>query len=353
MDVDFAAVDRVSPENGARHLRSASSHQPGEAEDFAFAEGEADVLDRRAAIEADHAQHLLAAAPTFGPRDVAEFASDHQRDDPGHRRAGGGKRFDGLAVAHHRHAVGDALHLVHLVGDVDDADAMGLQVLDDGEQMFDLGLIERRRGLVHHQHFRVEREGLGDLDKLLARDREVADFSGRIDRHLHPLEQRGGGGVLLRLVDEHAETAARLAADEDVLGGRHVVHQEQFLMNDADAQFLRGARSRNRDGLALDDDLASVGLDDAGEHLHQRRLAGAVLSHQGVDFAGAQVEARAAKRLHAWERLLDQTQFDQHRLVVAGGVLSGLGCAAAYAWVCHLALIPPWLVLLSARGFRE
>src|SRR5208337_3011894 len=82
VDVDFAAVDRVSPENGARHLRSASSHQPGEAEDFAFAEGEADVLDRSAAIEADHAQHLLAAAPTFGPRDVAEFASDHQRDDP-------------------------------------------------------------------------------------------------------------------------------------------------------------------------------------------------------------------------------------------------------------------------------
>jgi hypothetical protein len=36
-----------------------------------------------------------------------------------------------LAVAHHGDAVGDALHLVHLVGDVDDADAVRLQLLDD------------------------------------------------------------------------------------------------------------------------------------------------------------------------------------------------------------------------------
>ena len=59
--------------------------------------------------------------------------------------------------------------------------------------------------------------------------------------------------------------------------------------------------------LALEDDLALVGAVrvDAREHLHQRRLAGAVLAADGVDLARLDREVDVAQRLDAGERLGD------------------------------------------------
>ena len=68
---------------------------------------------------------------------------------------------------------------------------------------------------------------------------------------------------------------------------REMVHQLEFLMNDADAQVLRVARAGNVDRLAVDREFrrSPAGITPV-EDFHQRRLAGAVLAHQRVDFAG-------------------------------------------------------------------
>ena len=47
----------------------------------------------------------------------------------------------------------------------------------------------------------------------------------------------------------------------------------------------------NRTGRAIDEDLALVGLVQAGHDLDEGGLAGAVLAHQGMHLAGAHVEA--------------------------------------------------------------
>ena len=44
---------------------------------------------------------------------------------------------------------------------------------------------------------------------------------------------------------------------------------------------------------------------DAGEDLDQGRLAGAVLAHQGVDFAGEEPQIHVVERLDADEGLVD------------------------------------------------
>ena len=44
---DFARLEAVGAENGARHLGPPGAHQPGEAEDLACAEREAHVPDQR------------------------------------------------------------------------------------------------------------------------------------------------------------------------------------------------------------------------------------------------------------------------------------------------------------------
>ena len=50
------------------------------------------------------------------------------------------------------------------------------------------------------------------------------------------VEKRRRLPVELVLVEQQSERALRLAADEDVLRDGEVVHQLEFLMNDADAQ---------------------------------------------------------------------------------------------------------------------
>ena len=57
-------------------------------------------------------------------------------------------------------------------------------------------------------------------------------------------------------VEEHAQTAARLAANEHVLRDAQVIHQLEFLMNDADAGGLRFARTEEGDGLTVVEDFA-------------------------------------------------------------------------------------------------
>ncbi|MEI2612847.1 MAG: hypothetical protein V9G20_29740 [Candidatus Promineifilaceae bacterium] len=50
-----------------------------------------------------------------------------------------------------------------------------------------------------------------------------------------------------------------------------------------------------------------------GEDLHQRRLAGAVLAHQRVNFTGLKLEARAVQRPDARELLIDIAHFNERR----------------------------------------
>ena len=86
----------------------------------------------------------------------------------------------------------------------------------------------------------------------------------------------------------------------------------------------RGLRVRDVDGLAVEADLAGVGLQDAVDHLDQRRLAGAVLAEQRVDFARADREADVVVGEHAREGLGDAAELQAvggfgHVLPLLGG----------------------------------
>ena len=59
------------------------------------------------------------------------------------------------------------------------------------------------------------------------------------------------------------------------------------------------------DALIVQIDLAGVRLMHAGDHLHQRGLARAVLAQQRVHFAGTQVQVDTAQRVDAGETLAD------------------------------------------------
>ncbi len=243
------------------------------------------------ALEAEvaHREHDVADRHRLLREHLGDLASDHQPDDVVAGDVGGGVLADELAVAEHRHLVGDLEQLVHLVGDVDDALALGLQCPDDPEQMLDLALRDRRGRLVHDEDVGIVGDGLGDFDHLAIGDGKVADLRLGIERNVEPLEQRLRPSTHLVMPDE-AECIQRLAADPDVFGDRHEVHQVEFLMDHGDAVLERVERRRQLDLLPLQLEGARIGRVDAGDDLHQRRLAGAVLAHQRMNVAALQPE---------------------------------------------------------------
>ena len=61
---------------------------------------------------------------------------------------------------------------------------------------------------------------------------------------------------------------------------------------------------------AVDGDRAFVGQVNAGGHLHQRRLAGAVAADQSDDLAGGDIEIHTPQRDDAAEGFLDPPKLE-------------------------------------------
>lgn len=144
---------------------------------------------------------------------------------------------------------------------------------------------------------------LCDLDHLLLRDRQRLDDGLRDKLQMQLVEQLLRHGVLLCLVDERALHG--LAADIDVFRHSQVLHEVQLLMDDADAERLRVARAVDLDMLSKEFDRAAVARVDAGQHLHERRLACAVFADQRHDLALADLQLRVVQRVDAREVFLD------------------------------------------------
>ena len=126
------------------------------------------------------------------------------------------------------------------------------------------------------------------------------------------------GELLLRLAlharpVDHAAGDHRLRAEKDVLGDGQIGNDRQFLVHHADAGRERVARRAQMDGLAGHPHLALEAVMHAGDDLHHRRFAGAVLADKAVDFALHQREVHVAQRMHAAERLRDADHFEQGR----------------------------------------
>ena len=111
-------------------------------------------------------------------------------------------------------------------------------------------------------------------------------------------------------VDEAA--AHRLAADEDVLGDRHVRRERELLVDRDDAELLgRMRRSRSATVSPANSIVPASGCCAPAQDLEQRRLAGAVLAEQRVDLAGRNLEVDLVQGLHAGEALADPGHAEQ------------------------------------------
>ena len=228
-----------------------------------------------------------------------------------------GLRCNLLAVAQHRHHVGDGFDLLEAVGNVEDGDALRLELADEAEERGRLDRGQRRGRLVEDRDPVRNGERAGDLRQLALRDRQALHRRGhrRLDpEHPHRL---GRAAIHLPVIDR--QPAPKLAPEKHVFGDRQVRRQHDLLMDQNDAAPLRVDRAFQLDRRAVELDRAAGGREMARQDLHQRRLARAVFADDRVDLSGANADRDVAQDLDRPERARQADRFEN------GSVRAGAG----------------------------
>ena len=206
-----------------------------------------------------------------------------------------------MPVAQHRDAVGDLFDLAHAVRHVDDADAGGFELGDEVEKLRRLGIRERGCWFVEDQETDFGQERLGDFHHLLVGARQLGNLvigpQVEIEFAQDGASTRPHGGA----VEEAA--GGDFAAEKEVFLDSQFRHQAEFLENRADPDDARAMRGEIGDLFALIFEGAGIGRVGAGDDVDQRRLAGAVLAEQHMNFAAPQIEIDAFQRDHAGKPL--------------------------------------------------
>ena len=243
---------------------------------------------------------------------VGQLAADHLGDDLFLGHVGDVPFADVLAVAHDGDLVGDDLDLVHLVADVDQRDALALQLPHDAEQGLDLVGGQGRSGLVQNQHLAVGRDSLGDLHHLHLGDAQAAQLGAGVDVQFEALEQLLGVLVHFGVVhhDDGPVMLGGVAAQPDIFGDSPGRDGLELLVHHGDAALQSVQRGGDGNLLSFVLDLAFVHLVNAEHTFHQGGLAGAVLAHQGHDRTGAKLKPGMIQSFDAGEDL-DDVSHDQ------------------------------------------
>src|SRR5690606_21556703 len=149
-------------------------------------------------------------------------------------------------------------------------------------------------------------EAGAELQQLLLAARELAAVEVHHVRELELLEQLDRPRARLVLVQ-----AERHAADHQVVEGADPVEHAGHLEHaqHAQARELRGIEPQH--AAAVEPHLARIGPQVAGEHVEQRRLAGAIGPDQADQLALRHVHADAVERLEAAEALADLANLEQ------------------------------------------
>ena len=195
-DRELSGIGLDRAENQLGDLGAAGPEQSRKSDDFAGAQGEIERRhDATPSQPLGDQDRLFLAVDSPSPR-AASVRSSSRPSISGiifaRRKLGDRSAADKAAVAQHRDAVGDFVHLIDEMGDEDDGDAVRLEVAHDLEEERRLVGVEARRRLVEHQHPCVVLERAGDRDELLDGDRIGAERPLDVDVDVEALQALPG-----------------------------------------------------------------------------------------------------------------------------------------------------------------
>jgi len=293
-DADGAVADRIEGKERAEEFAAAGTDEAGDAEDLTTAEFDGSGGGFLRAGEIADLEDGFARSADGASVEFVDLASDHELGELGGRGVGGAAGGDADAIAEDGVAIGERLHFLEEVGDVDDGFALIAEVADEGEEFFRIRLTETAGGLVEDENAAAEGEGARDFDELLFGDAEAAGGDGERDVGAAEIGE-GAGGEIARGAEIEERAAVGLGAEDDVFGDAEVGRDGEFLVNgdDAGAAGVEGIARGERSAVELE--RAGVGRVNAGEDFHEGGFAGAVFADERVDLTGGNVEVDAGK----------------------------------------------------------
>ena len=249
-----------------------------------------------------------------GQPDVAAASGGDQLHDLGGAGVLGPHLGGHPTEVERRHPVGDLHDVVHVVRDQYDAAALVGQAAYEVEHLTGLGDAERGGRLVEEDDLAVPQHRLGDRDGLSLTTGQVRhELAHRGDRADRQARQRLARLPLHLAVGEERAHPRDLTAEEHVLRDVEVVGECEVLVDELDAEGRGRAGIGDRHRGALEGDLTAVGAVDTGDALHERRLAGTVVTHQRGDLARVDVEVDVVQDVD-WSEALVQLVGRQDRL---------------------------------------
>ena len=172
-------------------------------------------------------------------------------------------------------------HLVELVRDEQDREALGLELAEVVEELVDLLRHEHGRRLVEDDDLGAAVEHLEDLDALALADAEVGDQGVRVD-----VEAVGVGDLAGSRARAASPMPCSFSAPSTTFSRTVRLSASMKCWNTMPMPAAMASAGECRcTSLAVDRDGALVGPLHAVEDLHQRGLAGAVLADDRVDRA--------------------------------------------------------------------
>src|SRR5450432_2879053 len=213
---------------------------------------------------------------------------------------GGGQAVgDDPAGIERDHPARVALDDVHVVLDEEESHRVAAERGHDGvhHAEFLLGRDAARR-LVEHEQARRAGERHRDVEELPHAARQLGDAASAMLAEAKALEQRVGARDRLWPARRLPEAQAAVVAgdsDEHVVEHRELTVELRDLERARDAEARDGARRECGDVAAVERDPAGIGLEVAGDHVDEGRLAGAVAADKTDAFAGGDADRKLGR----------------------------------------------------------
>ena len=309
LELDRAGVGRAEPDQGLGQLALTVALDAGHTEDLAGSNLEVDAVQLALAREPPDAKHRFADLDRRLLEPEQHRAADHHLGELGLAGLVRPRLPHDATPAQDGDAVGDLEDLVELVADEDDRAPRLPELPQIVEEILRLVRREHGRRLVQDEDLDASVQRLQDLHALLLADGEVFHHGSGIHPEgvrLGELDHALAGGI-----DVQARPA--LLAQDDVLGDREGVDQDEMLVDHADPQRDRVAGRGDLHLVASDEDPPAVRRVHAVQHPHERGLAGAVLSDQRMHLTRAQLEIHLVVGEHTGESLRDVIEHDEGR----------------------------------------
>ena len=293
-------------------LPLAAPRNTRDAEYLAAARHEIDILEHRIPFavhdtQIDHFQPVDRVSDLASLDIQTDLLADHhlrQFRDAGLRCLNGA---DIPALAEHGNLLGERHNLIQLVRDDNDGFAVVAHTPKDREQLLGLLRSQHSRRLVKDQNIRTAVQNLDDLDRLLLRHGHVVNLLVRVK-----FETVAHADLTHALrVRFDVVAALILETEDDIFRRGKYIHQFEMLVDHADPMGKCIARRADGNPLAVHVDPSAVRIVNSGDHVHERRLAAAVLTENGEDLASLHAEAHVVVGDHLAERLGDADELDR------------------------------------------